>query len=397
MSEYSEEYRISQLCAKYMAQTITPEEQEELDSWKNSSDENALLFEQICFSDRKYERNIFVQSLDMRLSWKKLHTRLNLRQTKSRSIFSYVSIAATITLFIGIGVSILYQGNPNDNPSPVTKNTEIAIGGPKAILVTPSGRQISLTTHDNTTQTLVLDNGAILSNNGKTVEYIQSHDTTISTIEMNKIVVPRGGEFELVLPDNTRVWINSDSELNFPTKFDKDKRVVTLQGEAYFSVTKDAARPFTVQINQNIKIEVLGTEFNVQAYQDANTIETTLSSGSVKIFSENKSLQLKPNEQAVYRIDKKTLTSHEVDASKYAAWKEGKFIFEDTSLELIMTTLSRWYDIQVFYSNETIKQFHFTGDLQRYEDFNKTLQMLERATSIRFVVNGKTVMVEELK
>lgn len=198
------------------------------------------------------------------------------------------------------------------------------------------------------------------------------------------------------MPDGTHVWINSDSELSFPTQFDSTRREVFLTGEAYFSVTKDKEKPFIVKVNEDIEIKVLGTQFNVQAYQDENTIETTLCEGSVNVSDGKQKVTLTPSLQAVYSKSTKNLITRKVDTRLYSSWKDGLFVFENKPLEEIMTTLSRWYNIHVFYANQAVKTYHFTGDLERYGDFRKTLGMIEKATSIRFVINGNNIMVEEV-
>ena len=158
--------------------------------------------------------------------------------------------------------------------------------------------------------------------------------------------------------------------------------------------------PLTVKTSatgyEDIEIKVLGTQFNVQAYQDENTIETTLCEGSVNVSDGKQKVTLTPSLQAVYSKSTKNLITRKVDTRLYSSWKDGLFVFENKPLEEIMTTLSRWYNIHVFYANQAVKTYHFTGDLERYGDFRKTLGMIEKATSIRFVINGNNIMVEEV-
>lgn len=147
------------------------------------------------------------------------------------------------------------------------------------------------------------------------------------------------------------------------------------------SVKKDKDRPFIVKTD-NIKIEVLGTEFNVKSYPELKEIATTLCEGSVSVTDGSHDLILKPSYQAIYSKSSHLMTSKKVDTRLYTGWKNGLFIFENETLEDIMITLSRWYNINVFFVNERIKTFHFTGDLKRYGDFTKTLEMIEKTTSI---------------
>ena len=209
------------------------------------------------------------------------------------------------------------------------------------------------------------------------------------------VVVPRGGEYKLFLSDNTEVFLNSDSEIRFPVKFGKGKRDVFLRGEAFFVVTKDTSRPFVVNANDKMSVEVLGTQFNLQAYPDDTFVETTLNKGAVRVFNGKQGVKLRPDEQAVY--DEGKFTVRKVDASRYSAWKEGKFMLLNHSLENIMTRLARWYNIDIFWENPEVKEYHFSGELARYEDFTEILRMLELATRVHFEVRDRTVFVRKIE
>ncbi|MCR9013149.1 FecR family protein [Gabonibacter chumensis] len=389
-SQYSEEYRISQLLAKFLAKTITPEEEAELNGWRTRNENNHFLFEEICTAETKKERDQFIQQIDVTYAWEQTRKRLSVRTKKERNLFIYGSIAATIALLISF--SILFQ--TPETKKEETSFSQIVPGSPKAILITSYGQKIALSSVDEKEQAILLKNGTKIINDGKKITYYQTTDS-LAPIKIDTIRIPRGGEFTLILPDKTCVWLNSESEISFPSKFSQGERVVTLKGEAFFSVTKDTSAPFIVQTINNLTIKVLGTKFNIQAYSDENTIETTLSEGSVLVSDGKQSIQLKPDQQAIYHINDQTLNSRKVKAGHISAWREGKFIFENTSLESIMNKLSRWYDIHVFYANESVKNFHFTGDLERYDDFSETLRMLELSTNIHFNINGKNVIISE--
>ena len=210
-----------------------------------------------------------------------------------------------------------------------------------------------------------------------------------------EISVAYGDKKHFLLPDSSEIWLNAGTAIKYPEKFSKAQRLVYLDGEAYFSVRKDAAKPFIVETSQ-LSVKVLGTQFNVQAYPDDNKIETTLCEGSVNVTDGELGVTLTPSQQAVYSKVTQALTTRKVDVRLYTAWKEGLFVFENKPLEEIMNTLSRWYNINVFYSNQAVKSYHFTGDLERYGDFRKTLNMIEKSTVIRFVINGNNIMVEEI-
>ncbi len=392
MSEFNKEYRIAQLLAQKMTGELSPEEEAELHEREKNSLSAIELDNRIQDPETKRQRDKFVNQLNTNSSWKKVEKHILGKKRKSRHLTWWSSTAA-VAIIITFTYILIPESQPVETPPlPVA---EVKTGSSKAILITPEGKQFSLFQQDSS-QTLELGNGLIAINKGNVVEYME-FSTSTSQQKNNIIQVPKGGEYELILPDGTHVWINSDSELSFPLQFDSTKREVSLSGEAYFAVTKDPQRPFTVKLSEGIEVKVLGTQFNVQAYPDENTIETTLCEGSVNVSDGTKETILTPSLQAVYSKTAKSITTHKVDLRLYTSWKKGLFVFENKPLEEIMTTLSRWYNINVFYANQAVKTYHFTGDLERYGDFRKALGMIEKATSIRFIINGNNIMVEEIQ
>jgi len=393
MSEFNNEYRIAQLLAQKITRELSPEEEAELHEREKNSLSAIELANRIQDPENKRQRDKFVNQLNTNSSWKKVEKHILEKKRESRHLIWWSSVAA-----VAIIITFTYILIPESQQveTPLLPVAEAKTGSSKAILITPEGKQFSLSQQDSS-QTLELGNGFIAINKGNVVEYMEFSTPPSQQKNKNNIIqVPRGGEYELILPDGTHVWLNSDSELSFPLQFDSTKREVSLSGEAYFDVTKDPQKPFTVKLTGGIEVKVLGTQFNVQAYPDEKTIETTLCEGSVNVSDGTKETTLTPSLQAVYSKTDKSITTRKVDIRLYTSWKKGLFVFENKPLEEIMTTLSRWYNINVFYTNQTVKTYHFTGDLERYGDFRKALGMIEKATSIRFVINGNNIMVEEI-
>lgn len=393
MSEFNNEYRIAQLLAQKITRELSPEEEAELHEREKNSLSAIELANRIQDPENKRQRDKFVNQLNTNSSWKKVEKHILEKKRESRHLIWWSSVAA-----VAIIITFTYILIPESQQveTPLLPVAEAKTGSSKAILITPEGKQFSLSQQDSS-QTLELGNGFIAINKGNVVEYMVFSTPPSQQKNKNNIIqVPRGGEYELILPDGTHVWLNSDSELSFPLQFDSTKREVSLSGEAYFDVTKDPQKPFTVKLTGGIEVKVLGTQFNVQAYPDEKTIETTLCEGSVNVSDGTKETTLTPSLQAVYSKTDKSITTRKVDIRLYTSWKKGLFVFENKPLEEIMTTLSRWYNINVFYTNQTVKTYHFTGDLERYGDFRKALGMIEKATSIRFVINGNNIMVEEI-
>lgn len=388
MSEYRREYRIAQLISKEMAGDLSPEECEELETWKNGSSGAAKLYAKISDAENKRRRDEFVRELDVDASWKSIERRISSKRGLRRFIWVISSSAAAILIVLITLIHSFYQ-----EPERQISSTEIQAGTAKAVLITPGGKQFNLA-HQDSAHMLNLGEGLLAITEGRAIKYIGKTDSLRPSEKFNRIRIPRGGEYELILPDGSHVWLNSDSELSFPVRFDDNKREVVLSGEAYFSIAKNENSPFVVK-TKDISIRVLGTQFNVQAYPDADVVETTLCRGAVNVSDGELDITLEPFQQAVYRKANKELTKRKVDIRLYTAWKEGFFVFENKPLEEIMKVLARWYDIRVFYADPVLKTYHFTGDLERYNDFQKTLSMIEKATTIKFVVKDKDVIVKK--
>lgn len=393
MVECPKDYKISRLIAKKLMGVILPEDEEKLNAWLEEDVRNKDLYRRILEVENFSTRDMYAKRLDVEHTWDALKEQLA-GQRKRRSLFSawQIGVAVSVILLVGIG---LYWGF---NKKPKVKQVEVAahveMGGAKAILVTSRGDEIVL--QDSSVQLITLGGGMVAKNDGVQVSYKENEGAgKEDVLEYNTIRVPRGGEYKLFLSDNTEVFLNSDSEIRFPVKFGKGKRDVFLRGEAFFVVTKDASRPFVVNANDKMSVEVLGTQFNLQAYPDDAFVETTLNEGAVRVFNGKQGVRLRPDEQAVY--DEGKFTVRKVDASSYSAWKEGRFMLLNHSLENIMTRLARWYNIDIFWENPEVKEYHFSGELARYEDFTEILRMLELATRVHFEVKDRTVFVRKIE
>jgi ferric-dicitrate binding protein FerR (iron transport regulator) len=254
---------------------------------------------------------------------------------------------------------------------------------------------------------VVLDstnNGAITKQGNVTViklddgqlSYKRSASTTSSTISYNTVSTPRGGQYQLVLTDGTKVWLNAASSLRFPTSFIGNDRRVEITGEAYFEVAHDNKKPFFVAV-ADMNVEVLGTHFNINAYPDERTIKTTLLEGAVKVESQNQSALLVPGEQArllnapLEDGNRRLQTINHVDLEQVVAWKNGKFQFNQASVETIMRQVSRWYDVEVVFEGP-IPDKRFNGKMYRNVNASQVLSILEEG-GIHFRIEGNKVTV----
>ena len=212
-------------------------------------------------------------------------------------------------------------------------------------------------------------------------------------IGRNKILVPYGGTYSLILADGTKVYLNSGTELEFPSRFSKEKRQVILKGEAYFEVARNENKPFIVQVNE-MAVKVLGTSFNVKSYVDEPGVYTTLVEGSVAIVRDGQPDKvIVPGEQAYYNKGVGTLSVNPVDVAEFIAWKDGFFLFKDLPLEEILRIVSRWYDVEVFYVNQGARSVVYSGKLPMYSSIEDVLRKFEISGEVRFDLKGRVLMV----
>jgi transmembrane sensor len=217
-----------------------------------------------------------------------------------------------------------------------------------------------------------------------------AESANISTANLiNRLEIPRGGEFKIKLADGTEVWLNAETELRYPTVFSSLERRVKLQGEGYFKVAKNEKQPFIVEVG-DIEVKVYGTQFNIST-QNKDNIETVLVSGSVSIRHHDQETHLNPSQKAAYTSSGK-LTIEEVDVLPYITWKDGNFMFQNESLESVMNKLARWYDLDVFYLNEQTK--NLSGMMTRYKEVSELFHYFEKISTARFIIKGRTVTVK---
>lgn len=268
-------------------------------------------------------------------------------------------------------------------------------GASKAELILANGERILLGTQTEIRDIEELGVKITNDTSGGELKYEtrRTEDSTLTAY--NTLIVPKGGEYVVRLPDGSQVWLNSGTTIRFPVRFAADKREVQLCGEAFFKVRRDTTAPFQVSTEHG-EITVLGTSFNVSTYREDNYWQTTLVEGSVRISEQGHTVVLKPSEQ--YTVDrcagqrKVTL----VDPDLYTSWVDGKFYFKAYTFEEIVKKLERWYDFTMVYQDEEVKQMRFTGTINKHSPVTEVLRFLEMTTDIRFKVEGKKINVSKI-
>ena len=343
-------WKIADLIIRQWSKELTPEEETTLREWITSQESNQVFYQKV-ITGKGFD-HFCQQASEHNYRQKYQAFRSHIRKRKLRKWRRIGYAAAAILLPFVLSIS-LYLKSEQKNTS--IQSTEIIPGTYQAVLTLSNGQDIFLSpiTEKNkleaTTATL----------EGNTLVYPET-DTTTAPV-YHKITIPRGGEYILRLADGTRVWLNSETELEYPVVFTKKQRQVFLKGEAYFEVAPDSLHPFIVKTEQQ-NLRVLGTSFAIRAYANESVILTTLETGKV-------------------------------NTTLFTAWHKGIFIFQDQPLENILNTLARWYNIDIFYTNENLKDIHFTGELKRYDRIQDFLCKLEILEKVRFTIKGRTVTV----
>ncbi|WP_316747291.1 FecR family protein [Pedobacter gandavensis] len=382
-----------ELLVKYLSGKCTEEEQALLAQWHlNSTADRDNQMAAFDLTDLTEQERID----DLGEIWSRLELdedKPKLEVAKSRRIL-WPSIAAAAGIAIALTAGILFYTTQSAREEKAlltqTQNQQpIPAGGNNAVLTLDDGTQISLS--DAKKGTLVTESGISISKTkeGQLVYHLSDVNKPNT---YNTISTPKGGQYQVVLPDGTKVWLNAASSLRFPLTFDHlRERKVELKGEAYFEVAKQLKNkqgervPFIV-LTEKQRVEVLGTHFNINAYKDELVVKTTLMEGSVKVAGQKNTLLLKPGEQATGGQDHLSLSK--VDTEEVISWKSGYFRFNNTDLKAIMRQASRWYDVDVVYEGN-IPPVLFTGEVSRQVDANAFLEML-RYLNIKFKIEKQT-------
>ena len=374
---------IETLILKYLQGKLAEGEKRQLDEWLKG-DRNKKLFSRLVNKQRILVKMERLDEYDWEKSWKVMEKKLHERKKFS---WKYWGMVASLLGIVLLGTWVFMEKNEKKSPVVVMRGVEP--GGVFAELVLPDGKIVELNKDSN--NLFLGESGKVLRNeNG--VLFLTQDSVQLQKVGYSEIRTPRGGEYQVVLPDNSIVWLNADSKLRFPLTFSGKERRVFASGELYFQVAKDSLSPFRIEVEGLYEVEVLGTEFNVRAYSDLPSA-TTLVDGRVLIRDKGTKVVLKPGEQAVKGTYGEVVV-REVDVAPYIAWKQGYFLFEDERLEDILNELARWYDVNVFFENSSVREERFSVDMPRHESFEEVLRLIEQTRSIQIEIEGNNVFVK---
>ncbi|MFC0515087.1 FecR family protein [Mucilaginibacter angelicae] len=307
----------------------------------------------------------------------------------------WVKIAAAVLIFASVGFYFVQRQKNGAVKNNVAANTaaKIVPGSNKAILTLATGKSIVLDSVANGALANLGKSQVNKVNDGKLVYDVLPNATHagVNAVLYNTLTIPPGGQYQVVLPDGTQVWLNSSSSLSYPTEFTGNSRTVKLTGEAYFEVAKNKDKPFYVEMN-NVQVKVLGTHFNISAYADDNDLTTTLLEGSVQISKNGSQALLKPGQQAVIGSTADAIAVSKAHINEAMAWKNGYFMFNDDNIVDIMKKVSRWYDADVEYQGNFGTQ-RFGGTFTRSKSITDLLKNLEQISNVHFKITGRRITV----
>ncbi|MGX5857935.1 FecR family protein [Dyadobacter jiangsuensis] len=387
-----------ELIQKYKAGTLTPSEKAMLESW-------------YLYLAQTDAAPIDAETLESHLDevWNALPVseKTEIKPAKVTSIFWRLTAAASVILALGLGAYFFYAGKNTALEALAVSPADIAPGESRAVLTLADGERIVLDS---------IVNGQLAKEGNTSIEKTQAGEIVYTPLAeksvndnapaYNTITTPKAGQFQVRLPDGTKVWLNAQSSVRFPTAFTGRERVVEIMGEVYFEVAKMRKGrrkvPFKVLAGNQL-VEVLGTRFNINSYMDEGRIKTTLLEGSIKVReSANASggVLLRPGQQSELAATGKTRVGNKqgfdvrtVNAGAVVAWKDGFFRFDNVGLPELMRQLARWYDMDVVY-RAPVGEHEFVGQIERSAPLSKVLKILEMG-DVHFRVEGKTIIVTE--
>ena len=371
---------IKNLLQRYLEGSCSEEEREQVESWYIQEVEKS--------------NNPKVNINELKSSKSKIWE--NVVREKSPKAYRFktylkLSIAASFLIICGIALSIYKKPGANVDPKAALTQT-IVPGGNKAILTLADGSKIDL--EDAKNGIIASEQQSVIKKeDGLLVYEIENGAKIAGAAELlNTIDIPKGGQYQLVLPDGTKVWLNSMSSLKYPSSFSGSERRIVLNGEAYFEVAKNKAMPFIVQTSE-MEVEVLGTHFNVMAYENEANQEATLLEGAVKIKQKKSNLhkRLTPGYKAGISPDENGISIEKTDTESVVAWKNGIFQFDKENIKTIMKKLERWYDIDVVYEGN-IPDDQYVGKISKNTNLNEVLKVLS-LSKIKYQLKGKTIII----
>ncbi len=388
MAHSSDRYAfyIARLLSKKLEGIITPAENEELERWRAMSQANNDLYE--LWNDRQRISAMLGRYAGIDSARAEKEGRRRIGDSGKRPLRRALRIgAAAACVAVAVTVSLLVTGNRQEDR--IADALATADGYPVPVLILEDGTKIPIDDMPSGVH-------ALPENVGKpgaaSLVYNAEEAAADENISLHTLQVPRGRQLDVVLPDGTQVWLNADSRIHFPTRFEDGDRTVHLEGEAYFSVTKQAGRPFNVSLPQGT-ITARGTEFNVTGYE-RSAVSATLVSGAIDFKSESgRTVSLKPGQRAKYDRGSDGIEVEDVNVKPHIAWRDNIFHFDGHTLAEIARELERWYDVRFEFAQPLLRELRLSVHVGREETLETLLGLFEKGSHARFAIRDEVVTV----
>lgn len=390
---------IAQLLLKQISGSLTPEEALILHEWRELSPGNEAFFQKVLQPDAlqlqlKEFEEAALQAAGVQAP--QVHSVAPAIQGKVRSMrFGWLRYAAVVIVLLGAGALLWSKFSKQEAGLAVIKppEHELPSAGYKATLTLGDGSVITL---DSSFTGTIAQQGsaAVVQTTDGEIRY-QSNGAIQGAVMMNTMSTPRGGQYRLSLPDGTKIWLNAASSVSYPAAFGAGTRNIKVSGEVYVEVAPDKLKPFFVDIDGEGRVEVLGTEFNINAYKDYGTIKTTLVSGKIKVAANKGGVLLAPGQQAIQDIEESDAVRivDGVDLPQVVAWKNGVFDFTGASFQTLMKEVERWYNVSVIYEG-TIPAITFKGKMDRAVSLSGVIRFLNDY-GVHTQLNGRTLIIKD--
>ncbi len=380
--QLQEAHRVAKLIIGFRLHQLTPQQQEELDDWLSARMENMKLFERLTDETRKDESIEWFKEIDQQTAFYNVRVKTVEQTRKKRTYYQYA--AAALLLIIGFAGMYQYVEKKNhslayDIHSLKKQFTDTTISS--VTLITGSGEKINL---DQQQKEISITENIKAHTTGRTLTYSKA-----KTAVSNTLIVPAGNQFQLYLSDGTMVWLNAQSSLTYPSSFNDSSRIVSIEGEGYFEVSKDKLRPFIVQC-RNMMVRVTGTHFTIHSYKNEQHQKVTLIEGGIIIRTGGAEQKITPGQEGKI-VNGKLFVTNSTNAEASAAWVKGVFDFNKTEIEEVMNQIAHWYGVKIVYRGSIKKEY--TGTILRTSTLEETLNMLEMSGRVHFLTKDKQITV----
>jgi ferric-dicitrate binding protein FerR (iron transport regulator) len=377
--ELDRQFRVAYLIGHFIQEDLSEEEEKELEDWIQQSDHNLQIFEDLTDESTVHDfmQWYFEQDIDRKLE--QVKEKLTFRPPRKTLLLRRYAAAASIVALLGTGIYLYSLYSPkSDTHSREVASADLNPGQSSAILTLANGRRVAL---GHALDTII--NSEVSIENGIAVYHPASGEP-----EYHELSIPRKGFYRLVLPDGSRVWINSSSSIRYPSQFTGAERRVTVTGETYFEVAKDRLHPFVVSVN-GTEVTAVGTAFNINAYPNEDALRVMLTEGAITVEDGRWIEHLKAGEEISIRGEEHTIA--DTDPAPVVAWTRNQFRLKNVTIQEVMRMAERWYDARAIYRDSVTE--HFTGTIDRSVPLSHLLNLLAATGEVHFQIEGDTILV----